>query len=573
MGFAQALGAGLSGVTQGLENRQKKKDAEESRKLRQADAQRRSEEGEMRLAQLGMKTQQMELSQPVEMQRLQMQSEQQDFQIKQFRSKAAKQESLEAFKQYMNSEDVGSLSYFFQQNKDNPEVRSMFQDTVNVDQLNLESQDDRNRILAMGISEEDLDGYDGTADGNIDWPKLKMRFIVTTDSQGEKKVIDITSFLGASGYTEWDRSNATKQKIADLADLKGKTLIAKEQQLTEESAARTKGIQDGTYGKKSSGGSASELSGSRYLKQDAAAKVAQAKRDGIDLDYDEVLEDLGVVASAKRSGGIKAAQIEKASQAGEQWKKLGFEQMSQDELRGSATATKLVETIEAVNPFSTAENKVIRSIKSMAVLAAEAGQLSSTQTGIWDKAMSSLGSLVFKGAEDKEAKTAYGNFRNKFRHALFGATLTKGEATAFNEANGYLGQRIGPVLTGLRSPLLTIQSDLKSISDMKRPEVIQMRMGMTRGQIDDAIKGLEERIDYYTLVSDEGGGLTPDEAWDKVKGTTGGIPAEGNDLDNPEFKRSNASPDSNQASAPPEFQRSSADSMSKADAAAFLFGD
>ena len=114
--------------------------------------------------------------------------------------------------------------------------------------------------------------------------------------------------------------------------------------------------------------------------------------------------------------------------------------------------------------------------------------------GLLDNTLNSFKKYMFDEVGGKKATASYETFRNVFRNALYGSSLTKPEIEAFNKAAGTLGQKFQPVMQQLQVQMGTIKNNLESIRDLNDPDIAHYYTGQSIEEIDDAIAAIEDRM-------------------------------------------------------------------------------
>ena len=145
--------------------------------------------------------------------------------------------------------------------------------------------------------------------------------------------------------------------------------------------------------------------------------------------------------------------------------------------------------------LSTEDKRTVRNLRDLTALGHKAGtELTPDETGLLDNSLNQFKKYIFDEVGGKKATSSYETFRNIFRNALYGASLTQAEIQAFNKAAGTLGQQFQPVMAQLQTQMETIKSNLESIRDLNDPDIAHYYLGAPIEDIDDAIMAIEERL-------------------------------------------------------------------------------
>ena len=145
--------------------------------------------------------------------------------------------------------------------------------------------------------------------------------------------------------------------------------------------------------------------------------------------------------------------------------------------------------------LSTEDKRTIRNLRDLTALGGTAGsELTPDETGLLDNTLNSFKKYMFNEVGGKKATSSYETFRNLFRNALYGSSLTGPEIAAFNKAAGTLGQKFQPVMQQLQVQMETIKVNLESIRDLNDPDIAHYYTGQSIEEIDDAIAAIEDRM-------------------------------------------------------------------------------
>ena len=491
-------------------------DLTEARQQRRDEALRRKQEGDLKLQVLQHQVDTLPTQDQILQQKLQMQEQQ----LHDMKMKAIQHDTFTALNNFFDSAgDPRSLNQFLQDYKDDPAVQTAFNGAVKVEPINYKSPEDQDLLKQAGLSQEELDAADGTKDGQIDWDKLNARYTKVITKDGETRLVDMLHIAAATGYNRYV-SDQQIEKLIKLAQLQ------KAQQGPAPTSLERNAQAYGEAKKRIEAGTASEADKALVRKFEAesrgpaepapirTAKEVAAAKARIEAGNPQPGDAEIVKFGAKELGGVDAGKESLVTQARTQWQAKEFDNLSQKELQKNPEARQLVNQIELAHPISAPMQKELTDLNAMIALSKEAGQLSETQTGLLDSVTSNAASYVNNSVKDKTAKSAYMALINQFRHNLFGSALTTGELQAFAKAYATDKQKIGPVLSGLRSALIQIKSKLQTISDLNDPAVIKFRTGKSVEDIQKALQGVEERISYYNKIE---AGMTPEEAAQEVK--------------------------------------------------------
>lgn len=156
-----------------------------------------------------------------------------------------------------------------------------------------------------------------------------------------------------------------------------------------------------------------------------------------------------------------------------------------------------IEKLEGINR-SDGEEDDLHTIREVIAISNPILKLSPKDTGLFDRLLGNVKKYVYDSVDGIKAKSAYLVLRNSLRHALYGGALTEAEIRSYNEAQGSLGQKLGPVLAQFRINLLQVKSKLDSISRNGNPYITKFRLGIDNKRLESVMKSLDERIDFIS---------------------------------------------------------------------------
>lgn len=151
------------------------------------------------------------------------------------------------------------------------------------------------------------------------------------------------------------------------------------------------------------------------------------------------------------------------------------------------------------------DKRLGRDIRNLAQLGGKAGELiGDEEAGLIDSTINSLKSYMFNDIGTTEAKASYESFRNIFRNALYGASLTQAEVEAFNNAMGTLKQQPGPVLKKLNEQMNSLRNQLQSVANYNDPYLAHYYFGTDLDDLDEKIRRIDERAAMISGYSGPG---------------------------------------------------------------------
>lgn len=497
MNFLSGLGRGL---TQGAERQIAEQREEPFRQERLAQAK----------AQTALAQEQVD-SAPLRKSNQELQNEMLQMQVRQGQNQQLKQQSFDAFRLYNSDGDAKHLNTFYNDAKRTPQGQNMFGQVARVD--NLERTAETERMLKQaGI--QDLDGF-------FSDPELVKQLVVTTQTNGQRVLTDMAQVYAGTGFTNYMNNEQldlmTKQAGLMRAMQGGQSHqnVTSRERIAREMAEQTGMPVYEAYMKlDQKAGSTSNL--------DKLTRAILEENPGMsDMEaYDMALRKLKSTeteryvddkVSATGDDRVSVTEEVRARKARTSTQKnIEATQGIRDEIEALRTegydATNpadrrkmglLITDLEAITgrKMPTEDRRVVRELRNLTNLGATAGaQITDAETGPLDYMMKNVRKYISDNVSGTEATTSYEQFRNVFRNALYGATLTNAEIEAFTRAAGSLSQQRGPALSALRTQMQSVRNNLQSIYDMNDPDIAEYYLGMSLDDADRAIEGLDERL-------------------------------------------------------------------------------
>lgn len=435
------------------------------------------------------------------------------------------QQSYEAFRKYDASGDVRHLNTFLTAAKNDPVGGSVYGDFIRVDGLNDIGSSERERLMnqaGIASSDEFLKDYD-----------LVKDLVVATTNSGERVLVQMSKLKAMTRFNDYAMEEEIKRQENVLKKLD--LLAGPQTDDTRDIRALANVLREAgdpdplntaisTYMSRKNkepgkgGGTMVERTAELILDQnpkmdplealrqatllhavgskDEREAERMAKRMGI--SYDEAFNR--VTARTERTSTMKnadeAANIEARLDSLAPKGKTFFDiPMSDPVMRRQAG--RYVRELEQVsgNPMTTEDKRVARDIRDLITLGETAGaELSESATGLVDSLLGDAKKYMMDEGGNK-GTAAYETFRNIFRNALYGASLTQAETAAFNTAAGTSKQKLGPVLEQLNVQMSSLKNQLSAIYDMNNEYVAYYYLGMDLDQVDRAIRAIDQRID------------------------------------------------------------------------------
>ena len=410
--------------------------------------------------------------------------------VRKTQAEETRRNTFDAFRRYEADGSTRHLNQFLQQSKNNPVSQRLYGSVLRVDPL-VEDIESVNMLTRAGI--EDTEAIFEDDD-------LRRNYLIATGPNGTRELVDMSKLYAASGYTQYAESQelAMLQQRAELANLiSGPTSaetniiekIAREEGISTLEAAqkyrrtRFKGRSTGTGTTGTSRGTAKERI------------IQQLMANNPELSYEEALRQAEPTARQKDSAAALDVRTELDTLAGGDF--FATDLTDPKERRKYGPKVAQLEQLTG-RELTTEDKRLARELRNLLALGKTAGEgLTDEETGPIDSVLRRFRKYVFDNVEGTEATSAYESFRNIFRNALYGASLTNAEIESFNRAAGTLAQQTGPVLAQLRTQVETIRDQMQSIYDLNEEYVSHYYIGTSLDEVDAVVQALDERIEIF----------------------------------------------------------------------------
>lgn len=496
-----------AGIAQGAQGARQAYDAYEETKARRQEAVERQQMSKMRVK----TAQQMQPGQT----QLQLQNLQNE--LYQAQKQGLQQRTFDAFKAYEGDNNPKHLNTFLTAAKANPIGRNIYANAVRFDKVE-RTKEAEEALKRMGIT--DIDGYfeNPTEAGNYIW---------STDSQGQKTMVDLDKVYAMTGFTQY-------MQDAELQRMNTRSLIARrmmdgesKKSLTAlERVAKLKSEAEGIplhvayeqlkNAQTKSAGTETERLAKELMNQNPELTYVEAYEEAVGKrrpgsaeerearriaeaegrDYNEVFEEVKSrnerTTSQKSVDEINTTKDELDKQFGGSFLDAD---LSDPEARRKAG--RYISRIEKDFPMTTEDRRIAVEMRQLRSLGETAGeQITDAQAGPIDSLIRGVKKYLSNDVGGVEGTAAYETFRNTLRHALYGASLTQGEIDAFNSAAGTLKEQTGPVLVKLKTQLGELKNKMEAVYDMNDEYVAKYRLNMDLDEVAKVIDALDERIDF-----------------------------------------------------------------------------
>lgn len=490
------------------------------RDLRLSEAKNRQELSQMKLQEYQAQSPMRQAGADVEVQQLKNE-------LYKAQTQGLQAKTFDAFSKYDGDRNVRHLNNFFVEAKKNPVGAKMFADTVRVDPIDVPGG--QKLLEQAGIT------YDEAV-------KEGTNFVIATKADGSQVLSDMNTVYAATGYTKHMSDEAlarmSKESLNTQRLRSGMSSgrISDTQRLAELVASESPGLskpeawEEATrILKKGSTNAGTETE--RLAKElqdtdpslsytDAYAQAVAMKKEG--GSYKERLankRETGTTSDAEESihaeslrsqDQVKLEEVNAAKDKLDELFEGDFEQADMTDLGNRKLAGRAMSRIEQEFPMNVADRKVAKEIRQLTALGEVAGEeITDAEAGPIDSMIRGVEKYLSNDVSGVEGTAAYEAFRNTLRHALYGATVSKGETSTFTSAMGSLGEQKGPVLVKLKTQLEDLKEQLSSVYDMNDPYVAKYRLNMDQDKLADVISAIDERIDMMDSAKPTGEIITP----------------------------------------------------------------
>ena len=445
-------------------------------------------------------------------------------QTRQANTTSLQEVTYSAFQRFQSDNDVRHLNTWIADAKKNPVGANLYGDTARIDALTKSADTDK-MLRAAGYENPD-DVYDN--------PELDS-LVTITKTDGTQVVVDMNTMYAGTGYTRYQSNQQLedmerKARISQMTRGGGTVAnISLKEKLVNDMVANgeAKTISE-AYGmieklEQGQSGSPMERMVKQLMEDDPNLSLLEAldlynSKTGSDpagtneqqfidsymkenegashMEASRAYANRGATTTQKELGTVDAVkdQLDESN-----FLDIPMSEMTKKERLAAHRHIAQIEDLRGVK-LSNEDKRTLRNLRELSVLGAKAGDLlTPEETGLMDRTLTDFKKYMFQEVGGREGTAAYETFRNIYRNALFGATLTASEEKNFNKAAGTLGQKFGPVMEALKGQMETVKSQMEAIRDLEDPYLAHYYMGTSLEDIDDAIYAIDERLDGLSL--------------------------------------------------------------------------
>jgi len=432
------------------------------------------------------------------------------------RTEALRNDTFNAFRAYNADKQPRHLNNFLKAAKSNPAGANMWGNWVRFDEVQ-RNQENEALLGQAGYTPEMIDRY-------FEDPSI-ADLVIGTDAQGRNSLINMNKLKVATGYAR----HANQQELADMklqaqinslnagemsADTNAINKLWEDEKRYNPDMPYKEAVQQ-YYDMKNS---------QRRTGSTVEREADRLQQDNPGMDRTTALHKAKTTLEGRTSS---MKDVDAAQGIRDQLNNLNPEgdfydlDLSDPKMRQRAGEHIVaLEQLTGKKPTNE-EKRVARQLRSLAKFSTTASaELTEDETGILDSMFHDVRKYFSDNVEGMAGTTAYHSFRNVMRNALMGATLTKSELQAFDQAAGTLGQQLGPVLAALKTSMSDVQTQMRSLTRDMDPMAAKYYLGSDLEQAEIAMDAIDERIrmisDKQELIK-KGDSLTVKQAKPKVQ--------------------------------------------------------
>ena len=473
------IGAGLALGAQAV--------GEYSRGRPERDARRAEAKTKQEQAELSLQSQR-DMA-PIKQSAAEIQLEKQAMQLRGMQGQVLKSNTFDAFRRYEGDGDIKHLNNFLVEAKKNPMGQKEYGGVLRLDVLTRTSETEA-LLRKEGIV--DLDTLFAE-------PEQLQDVVLATNVDGSLEVVNMLDLYATTGYAknaEKERLATMSQKAALQQTLRGSqsaetNLIAK---IAEEDGISTYEATKQVFALKNAG----KVMGSKV---ERVADSIMAENPTISR-LDAIKQ--ATQTTEQRTAGMKDVDASDAIRA--ELDEAGFFEADLSDPKNRRLFGPKISAIEklADTKLTTEDKRTVRNLRSLTELGGVAGKnITDEEAGFIDRLLLDTKQYISNEIKGTEGSAAYETFRNVFRNALYGASLTATEVSAFNKAAGNLKQQTGPVLQKLLVQVQDVKSQLESVYLMNDEHVATYYMGKSLEEVDQVIEALDERVSFFKSMTTE----------------------------------------------------------------------
>lgn len=456
------------------------------REAQLAEAKQRQEESKARMAEFARQAPLREQQENTEMLRLQNEA-------RTLQGEMLFRDTVDAFRAYDTDMNAKHLNNFVQRAKKNPIGERFYGEIARVDDL-LDTPEHHKLLKEAGYMNPAYLFETDSAD--------RPNMVVATSPTGEQYIVDMDKMYAATGYLDYmqdqELARMTKRAAAERMLRQGIRPSTELERAVENLRAEMPDTDEETL---------YTLARRRLGRGSALERTAAGVSSGVpmpDADQFEEAKRLteGRPASVKETEAIAALRQQLLDTAGGE--------LTPEVLNNPATRAKVGRVITDLermtgSKLSTEDKRVARDIRELFSLGKTVtDELSESEAGLIDRPLNMFKKYLTNDVEGVQATSAYEAFRNVYRNALYGATVTGGEARAFEAAIGNLAQQEGPVLQQFSTQLKQLRTSLETLVQLNDPDIAAYYLGTDLDSADNIIRAIDERIDMVNRAMGKG---------------------------------------------------------------------
>lgn len=406
----------------------------------------------------------------------------------------------EMYDKFMDGVTTGNWNTIIPDIKNNP-LMSNILGSQNVSDVKLININDTNehKLLFDAIKQTHPAYADETINdiikNDLNNTTMLKAFPILKDNQGNMRIANIKEIGAMMGMTKepskWDTINKVYGEAVQLmakgltsADLRTQELLNQAKLQNELATGEL------TKTKTKHELSSIELTNAKTQNELAGIGLTNAKTENARLNPD------GVKPTAKMK------ELDAVAQARTELPKDFYSKIYVQGTPEYRQVEPTIQKIEKLMGISTdsSTRKQIAELKTAISLGAKGSKITEEEVGIIDNTVGNIKKYI-SNDKSSETKAAYSQAMAGIRNALFGATLSAGEAASFNEAYGTLYQKVPAIRANLKVALEGLKEKLTNYADTGDEAVTHFRLGADSQKVDRIINNLDMLINQGGVPS------------------------------------------------------------------------
>lgn len=434
----------------------------------------------------------------------------QEAQNKMLTQELDKNQMFTAFDRFTSDGETRHLNVLLK----NPRLQELFGGVAAIDKINPNDVEDL-RMLSKEVGRDVGVAFD---QGAINTEALRNRILKVTSQDGSRKLVDIQSLYGMTGYLN---HLDTKKQEAIVAALDIKAKQAQTQDKLAGAELKLANARKADRWMPGMGAGQGETAAVRNAQAIGEARTRIEQGKGTPADY-ALLERHDEETMGNTPGKQRRIDQEEqnlfSSFGGEQgFYSQKFEPNTQ-EFNQAMRSVRKIEALAGVE-LSNKQVETIGNIRKTIAAGQRAAGLQPGDVGLVDNVLKKLGAYVSDDAMGAEARSAWAGIRNQLLHAFAGSAMNEGELERWGEQFGNLYQQGGHVLTTLANALDQLGGELDSLRVALPEASFHVRLGSDVEKLNTVINNISAAAATLSNKANPQGKMQP--MTPSYPGTTG----------------------------------------------------